>query len=100
MARQQKEKKMTGKVIVPMFSILMLSACLVGPRRGGGLEIVPILPMVVEIDDDNYYAQDGYHYFYTGDRWYYSSSRSGERRELPRSHWPKEVRRHGRGDRR
>ena len=42
---------MTGKVIVPMFSILMLSACLVGPRRGGGLEIVPILPMVVEIVD-------------------------------------------------
>ncbi|GLH67009.1 hypothetical protein [Geothrix edaphica] len=88
---------MTGKVIVPIFSILMLSACLVGPRRGGGLEVVPILPVVVEIGDDDYYSQGGYHYFYTGDRWYYSSSRDGDRRELPRSHWPREVHRRGGG---
>lgn len=86
---------MRSKLLLPVFSILMLSACMVAPRRGGGLEIVPILPAIVEVDSDNYYAHGGYHYFYTGDRWYYSSSRRGERYELPRSHWPKETRRHG-----
>ncbi len=86
---------MRSMAMVSVFSILLLSACMVAPRSGGGLEIVPILPTIVEIGSDNYYAHDGYHYFYTNDRWYYSSTRNGQRSELPRSHWPKETRRHG-----
>ncbi len=43
----------------------------------------------------SYYGYNGYHYFYTGDRWYYSSARDGQRSELPRSHWPRETRHRG-----
>jgi hypothetical protein len=93
--KEPRRETMRNKVLVPVFSILLLSACMVAPGRGGGLEVIPILPTVVEIDSDNYYAQGGYHYFYNDDRWYYSSSRDGQRSELPRSHWPRETRRRG-----
>lgn len=86
---------MNSKAMVPVFSILLLSGCMVAPTRGGGLEVIPLLPTVVEVDSDNYYAHGGYHYFYNDDRWYYSPTRNGRRNELPRSHWPKETRRHG-----
>jgi len=90
---------MRSKVMVPVFSLLLLSACMVTTRRDGGLEVIPILPTVVEIDSDNYYAHGGYHYYYDNERWYYSSTRDGRRSELPRSHWPRETRRRG-GDHR
>jgi hypothetical protein len=86
---------MRSKVMVPVFSLLLLSACMVTTRRDGGLEVIPILPTVVEIDSDNYYAHGGYHYFYDNERWYYSPTRDGRRSELPRSHWPRETRRRG-----
>jgi hypothetical protein len=86
---------MQGKAILLMSSLLMLSACMVTPRQGGGIQIIPILPAIVELDDDDYYAQGGYHYFYTNERWYYAQSRNGQRSELPRSHWPRETRRRG-----
>jgi hypothetical protein len=87
---------MKTKLVVPLFSILILASCMVAPTRGGGLQIIPILPTVVEVDsDDYYYTQGGYHYFYNNERWYYSDSRNGRRSELPRSHWPKETRRRG-----
>lgn len=88
---------MIGKVVLPALSVLILSACLVAPSHRGGLEIIPVLPAIVEVDMDDDYAHGGYHYYHTNDRWYYASTRNGERRELPRSHWPKETRRHGRG---
>lgn len=91
---------MRSNVLVPLFSVLVLSGCMVAHRRGGGVEIVPILPVVVEIGTDDYYTQDGYHYFYTNEHWYYSDSRDGRRSELPRSHWPRETRRRGMGHRR
>lgn len=91
---------MNGKALVPVLSILLLSACVVAPNHRGGLDIIPILPTIVEVDSDNYYAHGGYHYFHTNDRWYYASTRGGERRELPRSHWPKETRRRDEGHRR
>ena len=86
---------MNGKTLVPVLSTLLLSACLVAPSHRGGMEIIPILPAIVEVDSDDYYAHDGYHYFHTNDRWYYASSRNGERRELPRSHWPQKTHRRG-----
>jgi len=82
---------MNRRAIVPLLSVLLLSACMVVPHRGGGLEVVPILPTVVELDSDGYYAHGGYHYFYADERWYYSDSRNGRRMELPRSHWPRET---------
>ena len=79
-------------LLVPIL-LLLDSGCLVEPRRGGGLEVIPALPAVVEVGPDAYYAYGGYHYFYDQDRWYYATSREGPRRELPRTHWPRETRR-------
>jgi hypothetical protein len=84
---------MKSWMLVPAASALLLTGCLVAPRPGGGLEMIPMLPAVVEIGPDAYVAHGGYHYFYANERWYYASSKNGERRELPRSHWPREVRR-------
>lgn len=86
---------MKNKVVVLMSSILMLSACIVVPRQGGGLTLIPILPAIVELDGDSHYVHGGYHYFYADERWYYSNTRNGQRSELPRSHWPRETRRRG-----
>ena len=86
---------MKTKLVVLMFSAFMISACVVAPRQGGGVEVIPILPAVVELDGGDYYAHGGYHYFYNNERWYYSSTRDGYRSELPRSHWPRETRRRG-----
>lgn len=77
--------------LVAVSSLVILSACIMAPRPGGGVDIIPILPSVVELGDDSYYTQGGYHYFYTNEQWYYSPTRDGRRRELPRSHWPKET---------
>lgn len=88
---------MKSKMLVVTCSILMLSACLVAPNRRGGLDIIPILPAIVEVDSDSYYTHGGYHYFYTDDRWYYAETRDGRRMDLPRSHWPRETRRRGGG---
>jgi hypothetical protein len=92
---------MNNKVIALAFSTFILTSCMVRSTPGGGVEVIPILPTVVELDMDvaePYYEHNGYHYFYTNQRWYYSSTRNGDRRELPKSHWPRETRRRG-GDR-
>ena len=86
---------MKSKVIVLMSSLLILTACMVAHRHGGGVSIIPMLPTIVEVGDDNYYAHDGYHYFYTNEHWYYADARDGRRSELPRSHWPRETHRRG-----
>lgn len=90
---------MKNRVIVLLSSVVILTACMVRSTPRGGLEIIPILPTVVEIDDDSYYEHNGYHYFYTNERWYYSNSRNGRRSELPRDHWPRETRHRGRDHR-
>jgi hypothetical protein len=92
---------MKSRVIVLMSMVFVLTACMVAPAPGGGLQIIPILPEIVELDMDvaePYYQHNGYHYFYTNQRWFYSSERNGHRTELPKSHWPRETRRRG-GDR-
>jgi hypothetical protein len=53
------------------------------------------LPPVVILDADPYYFQNGYHYHYLNGRWLYSRSRGGPWTDLPRSHYPKEVRHRG-----
>jgi hypothetical protein len=78
---------------------LILSACMVSSRPGGGVEIVPFLPAIVEVDLDGYYAHSGHHYYHSNGLWYYSTTKGGARKELPRSHWPQETkRRDGRRD--
>ena len=89
---------MRSKVVVLMSSVIILTACMVRSTPGGGVEVVPILPTVVELDFDAsepYYEHNGYHYFYTNERWFYSNTGNGRRAELPRSHWPRETRRRG-----
>ena len=56
---------MRNPILVAVSLVLVLSGCLVAPRRGGGLEIIPILPLIVELGDGPYYEHQGYHYFYS-----------------------------------
>lgn len=86
---------MKSKVIPLVAAVFILGGCLVRSTPRGGVEIIPILPTIVEIGDDSYYEHNGYHYFYTNERWYYSDRRDGARRELPRDHWPRETRHRG-----
>ena len=90
---KQKEKPMKSLVLVSLFAVLTLTSCVVspGPPGYGGVVVSP-LPAIVELDADPYYYQNGYYYFYQNDSWRYSRSRSGPWTDLPRSHWPKEVR--------
>lgn len=85
-------------IAAPLFALL-LAACVVAPAdRGygyGGVVVAPALPLVVELGSEPYYFHGGYHYYYHNDRWSYSNSRSGPWSDLPRSHYPKEIRRRG-----
>jgi len=55
------------------------------------------LPSVVVFGPDPYYFYEGFYYFLVGDTWYYSDDKNGPRVKLPKSHYPKEVRRKGKG---
>ena len=88
-------KSLSRMVLVSIFAVSMLTACIVSPRGGVGLLLPPPLPFVVDIGPDRYYQHEGYHYYYEGDRWLYSSARGGARLELPRSHYPREIRHRG-----
>ena len=94
-------KSLLSMVLVALFAAFMVAACVVTPGPGGyGVEVAPALPAVIELDvAEPYYYQSGFYYFYQGDRWHYSRSRSGPWTELPRSHWPKEIRHREREDR-
>ena len=81
---------------------LLASACAVVPaHHGDGRVLAPALPLVVELGVEPFYFQGGYHYHFDHDRWRYSGSRSGPWFDLPRSHYPREIRhrdgRDGRG---
>ncbi|GFO58356.1 hypothetical protein GMST_06810 [Geomonas silvestris] len=75
----------------------MLAGCVVGPGPDPyyGEEAPPPLPSVVELDSGPYYHYRDYHYRYENDRWHYARHREGPWHELPRSHWPHEVRQRG-----
>ena len=79
-------------VIVTVFAMSLLTACVVVPRHG----VAPFLPPVVVLDSEPYYFHDGYHYHYDHDRWYWSQSRKGPWYDLPRDHYPRELRFKGR----
>jgi hypothetical protein len=89
-------KKIFLSVLLGMF---LFVGCVVGPGpRGSAVVVVPALPSIVVLESEPYYYQDGYHYHYQGDRWSYSNSRNGPWVELPRDHYPREVRYKGRDD--
>jgi hypothetical protein len=78
-----------------LVAVSLLTACVVTPAGRGhrsGVMIAPILPSVVVLETEPYYFYSDYYYHYTNDRWYYSRSRNGPWADLPRDHYPKEVR--------
>jgi len=88
-------------LIAAPVTALLISACVVVPTDPyGGTVIAPPLPVVVELGADPYYYQSGYYYYYDNQHWRYSNSRNGPWVDLPRSHYPRETRFRGRGDRR
>lgn len=94
-----RENKMYRMLIVVPLTALLLTACVVAPgHRGSGVILAPALPLVVELGVEPYYYYGGYHYYYNRDRWSYSNTRSGPWVDLPRSHYPREVRIRGGGD--
>jgi hypothetical protein len=94
------EDKMKKFFLTVIFAASMCVSCVatVGPY-GTGVAIAPPLPATVELVDP-YYVYGGYHYYYNNDRWYYSRSRDGRWIELPRDHYPREVRFKGQRDER
>jgi hypothetical protein len=88
-------------LVVAPLTALVLTACVVEPAHyGSRLVVAPALPLVVELGVEPYYYQGGYHYYYNNGNWRYSRARSGPWVDLPRSHYPKEIRRKvGPGDR-
>jgi hypothetical protein len=84
---------MKNLVLFSLFVLFILTACLVspGPSNYGGVTVSP-LPAIVVLGADPYYYQNGYYYYYNNNNWRYSQSRSGPWTNLPRSHWPKEIR--------
>ncbi|KAB0663799.1 hypothetical protein F6V25_15315 [Oryzomonas japonica] len=95
-------KNVLSMTVVASFAVFMLAACMLSPGPGGyGVAVTPLvppLPAIVELDAEPYYYQSGYHYFYQNNRWQYATSRNGPWTELPRSHWPREIRYRGRGE--
>ncbi|NMG29826.1 hypothetical protein [Aromatoleum evansii] len=82
---------MYKKLVLASLAALLLSACVVAPPRGA-VVVAPALPAIVEFDVEPYYYHRGYYYYYENSRWRYASSRSGPWVELPRSHYPREIR--------
>ena len=88
--------------LMKLFPIIIFTAFIgascaasVGPY-GASFAIAPPLPTVVELGDNPYYTRGSYHYYYNNDHWYYSHARNGPWRNLPRNHYPREVRFRGR----
>lgn len=83
----------------------LLAACAVVPagryRHHGpnGVVVVPYLPSIVVLGVEPFYFQDGFYYHYDRGHWSYSRSKKGPWADLPRDHYPKEVRFKGRGGR-
>jgi hypothetical protein len=87
-------KKTMWLLAAAMLAWSLTAGCVFTPGPDYGDDMAPPLPSTVYLDSGPYYQHGNYHYRYEGERWHYSKDRNGPWRELPRSHWPKEVR-HG-----
>jgi hypothetical protein len=85
-------------LLATLLAVSLLTACVAVPGRHG-VEFVPFLPPLVVLEAEPYYYYDGFHYHYNNDRWFYSRSRGGPWYDLPRDHYPRELRYKGRGGR-
>ena len=74
--------------------VVLLAACVVSRDGDVGLLLPPPLPVIVDVGPDRHYSHEGYHYYENNGRWQYSRERDGSRHELPKSHYPREIRRH------
>jgi len=86
-------KKILISTIVMVFLLMACTVMAMG-RRGSGVDVVvtiPVLPHIVVMEQEPYYYHQGYHYHYKNDRWYYSKSKKGPWKDLPRNHYAKEV---------
>ena len=80
-------------VWVGLFVPFMLAGCVMTPGpRGQGVTFVPLLPPIVVLGEEPYYDHGGYHYYYRDGGWAYSHARGGPWIDLPRDHYPREVR--------
>jgi len=101
--REREMRKSMSGILGLAFIILvfvMLASCVLVPgrHRRGGVVIVPPLPSIVVLEEEPYYYQSGYYYYYNNDHWYYSNNRGGPWKDLPRKHYPKDIRYKGRHD--
>ena len=90
---------MNKTIIGALIIACLMSGCAIGFGRHGEVVVVPALPYTVEVDADQYYYQNGYYYHYNGSVWYYSERKEGPWRDLPRDHYPREVRHQGHDNR-
>jgi hypothetical protein len=93
---------MKKRLLAACLATTLLTACAVVPVGPPGRErmmVVPFLPPLVVLETEPYYFYSGFHYFYRDSHWFYSRSRSGPWVDLPRDHYPREVRFRGRGGR-
>jgi hypothetical protein len=95
--REEQMKKNIRSAASALFVPLAVAACVYTAAPGPDYvpEVAPPLPAVVELGDEPYYYHDGYHYYYHDNGWEYSRDRRGPWRELPKSHYPREMRYHG-----
>ena len=84
------------RIFVMLIAVSLLAACAVVPagrgHRAEGVIIAPMLPSVVVLETEPYFIYKGFHYHYDNGRWFYSRSKNGPWADLPRDHYPKEVR--------
>lgn len=90
---------MSKMLYVAPLATLLLASCVVVPEHRE-VVVAPALPVIVELGAEPYYYHSGYHYYYHDDHWSYSHSRAGPWMDLPRHHYPREVRHHGHHDNR
>ena len=85
--------RIIGIAFAAMLSMYLFPGCMWTGPHGESFAIIPSLPVSVElVDTDPYYYQGGYYYYYHDNSWFYSHSRGGPWSNLPRDHYPRDVR--------
>lgn len=89
-------KRIVVSTMVMVFLLMAGTVAAMGRRGSVSVTVMPpVLPSIVVLEDDPYYVQGGFYYHYNNDRWFYAQSKSGPWTDLPRGHYPKEVRHKG-----
>ncbi|MGE4560734.1 MAG: hypothetical protein AB7E77_11055 [Desulfobulbus sp.] len=85
-------------LLVLVSSAYLFSGCVVpadgyysDPYYSPDAGFAPALPYEVMLYDRPYYSYRGYYYFYDNNQWFYSRTKGGSWRALPRSRWPRST---------